>query len=94
MGNAFASGDSVTANGTPLTPTVVSAAEIDVTVPASLLTAPGNVRLIITSPTQQTANLVLPIGPNGPIASVSSLALNFGSLALGVTTVAKRTAGR
>ena len=86
MGAAFASGDSVTANGTPLSPAVVSASEIDVTVPASFLTAPGNVRLVITSPAQQSANLVLAIGPNGPIASVSSLALNFGSLAVGVTS--------
>jgi hypothetical protein len=86
MGAAFASGDSVTACGTPLSPAVVSATEIDVTVPALLLTAPGNVRLIITSPARQSANLVLPIGPNGPIASVSSPALNFGSLAVGVTS--------
>jgi Abnormal spindle-like microcephaly-assoc'd, ASPM-SPD-2-Hydin/Beta-propeller repeat len=85
-GSGFAAGDTVTANNVVLAPTIVSASEIDITVPASLLTAVGGVQLAITSPANQTAYLVLTIGPSGPVASVAPGTLSFASLIVGVAS--------
>jgi Abnormal spindle-like microcephaly-assoc'd, ASPM-SPD-2-Hydin len=90
-GNGFASGDTVIANGTPLPATFVSPSEIDLTVPASLLTTPGNVQIAITTPApgSQTAYLVLIIAPAGPVASVSTNFVTFDALLVGNTSAPK-----
>ena len=90
-GNGFASGDTVTANGTTLLATVVSPTEIDITVPATLLTTPGNVQVAITTPApaSQTAYLVLIIAPAGPLASVSTNFVSFDPLLIGNTSAPK-----
>ena len=49
-GTGFASQSTVIANGTPLTTTLVSATQLTATVPANLITSPGVVQLVVSTP--------------------------------------------
>jgi hypothetical protein len=58
-GNGFALGDLLTVNGAALPLTIVSGNLIATSIPASLLSAAGNIELTITDPADRTTNLVL-----------------------------------
>jgi hypothetical protein len=58
-GGGFASGDSLTANGDALMVSVTSISQLSVTIPAAILSEPGNVQIVLSDTTGDVANLTL-----------------------------------
>jgi hypothetical protein len=77
-GTQFASGDSLTANGSALPITVVNSITITTTIPASMLAQPGNIQIVVSNPANQHASFMFTImaGPP-PVAAVSPNTLTF-----------------
>jgi Abnormal spindle-like microcephaly-assoc'd, ASPM-SPD-2-Hydin/Beta-propeller repeat len=77
-GAQFAAGDTLTANGTSLPLTVLSASQITTTIPASFLATAGNVAIAIKNPANQVASFVLVVtAPGSPAAALSTGSLTF-----------------
>ena len=77
-GAQFAAGDTLTANGTSLPLTVVSASQIKAMIPDSMLASPGNITIVITNPANQVASFVLAVtAPGSPAAALSASSLTF-----------------
>jgi archaellum component FlaF (FlaF/FlaG flagellin family) len=77
-GNGFALGDSLTANGATLQLTIVSTNQMTTTIPASMMSAPGNIQFILSDSAGRMTNLVLVV-TTPPVAALSSSALSFAS---------------
>ena len=89
-GSNFASGDTVTANGTAITATVQSATQMNATIPAAIIATGGTVQVVITSPSKQTATLVVVVnGTAPPVAGVSPESLTFTSQLVGTQSAAQ-----
>jgi hypothetical protein len=69
-GSGFASGDTVTANGTSLQIGALTPTQITTTVPAGLISVPGDVQIAVSDTNNHVLYLVLVVGP-GPTAGVA-----------------------
>jgi hypothetical protein len=77
-GSGFAAGDAVTVNGTAVNATVSSGSQIIATIPAALLTTPGDIPILITDTAKHVGNLELVVTPApSPVAALSATALTF-----------------
>jgi hypothetical protein len=89
-GSQFASGDTLTANGTTRPITVVNSSEITTTIPAALLAGAGNVQIVITNPAGKTATFVFAVTPGPPpIAAVSPGSLKFTAQLVSTTSASQ-----
>ncbi len=75
-GGGFASGDSLTVNGDALSVTVTSGSQLSVTIPAAILSEPGDVQIVLSDTSGDVANLELVVTPAQTQTSVG-LSTNF-----------------
>jgi hypothetical protein len=89
-GSGFTSGDSVSANGASLQVGAVTPTQITTTVPADLLSVPGDVRIAVSDTSNHMLYLVLVVGP-GPTAGVtiSTNYLIFSTQIVGTSSAAQ-----
>ncbi len=85
-GSGFASGDSVTANGTPLQIGAVSPTQITTTIPAALLSLPGDVQIAVMDTSNHVAYLALVVAPEPTSVGLSANVLTFAAQIVGTSS--------
>jgi len=76
-GDGFGSGDTVTANGGQLSTSGGSSNQITATIPASLLSVPGVVQLVVSDTANHTGHLEMVVSPGNTNVGLSTNAVNF-----------------
>jgi hypothetical protein len=87
-GGGLGTGDTVTANGGPLSTSGVSSSQITATIPASVLSVPGVVQLAVTDTANHTGNLEMVISPGNANVGLSTNVVNFAAQNVGTTSSA------